>query len=92
MNGEVDIYRYWIHKCRKRRKMNESLILDSIIKNTRKRNNVEMECKAIKERTPRSLKRHKLLHRDDNGDLKEHTTSLTLWCLLNVNQESRNNR
>ena len=50
-----------------------------------------MECKATKDRTPRSVKRHKLLHRDNNGDLKECTTSQTLWCSLCVNKEPRNN-
>ena len=92
VNGEVDIYRYCIFKRRKRGKINNSLVLDSIVKKTRKRTNIKMDFKAIKDCTPRSLKRHKLLHRDDNGDLKEHATSLTLWCLLHVNQEPRNNR
>jgi len=92
VNGEVDIYRYWTYKRRKRRKMNNLLILDSIVKKTRKRTNIEMESKPINDRTPRSVKRHKLLYRDDNGDLKEYTTSHTLWFLLYVNQEPRNNR
>ena len=90
VNGEVDIYRYWTYKRRKRRKMNNLLILDSIVKKTRKRTNIEMESKPINDRTPRSVKRHKLLYRDDNGDLKEYTTSHTLWFLLYVNQKPRN--
>ena len=56
------------------------------------RTNVEMECKATKYCTPRHVKRHKLLCRDNNGDLKEHAASQTLWCSLHVNQEPRNNR
>ena len=92
VNGEVDIYRYCIFKRRKRGKINNSLVLDSIVKKTRKRTNIKMDFKAIKDCTPRSLKRHKLLHRDNNGDLKEHTTSQTLWHLLYVNQEPRNTR
>ena len=85
VNGEVDICRYWIYKHRNRRKMNNSLVLYSIVKNIRKRTNDEMECKATKDRGPRSLKRNKLLCRDDNGDLKECTASQTLWCSLCVN-------
>ena len=71
--------------------MNNSLVLDSIVKNTRKRTNNELECKAMKDRTSRSMKWNKLLHHYDNGDVKEHTGSLTLWRSLCVNQEPRNN-
>ena len=68
VNGEVDIYRYWTYKRRKQRKMNNLLILDSIVKKTRKRTNIEMESKPINDRTSRSVKRRKLLCRDNGGD------------------------
>ena len=55
-NGEFYIYSCWTYKRRKRRKMNNSLILDSIIKKTRKYTNVEMESNAIKYHTPRFVK------------------------------------
>ena len=35
-NGEVDVYRYWMYTRQKRRNTNNSLILDPIVKNTRK--------------------------------------------------------
>ena len=73
--GEVDVHR----------KMSSLLILDYVLKKTRKRTNVEMDSKVIKYCTPRSMKRHKQSYRDSNGNLKEHTTSIILWCLLHVN-------
>ena len=52
VNREVDIYCYWTYKRQKRRMMNNLFFLDSIVKKTRKRTNIEMESKAIKDRTP----------------------------------------
>ena len=76
----------------KKRKINNSLIIDSIIKKTRERSNIELESTSVNDHTPRSVKRRKLLYCEVNGDLKEYTTSLTLWYLLYVNQEPRDNR
>ena len=67
-NGNFDIHRYWTCKSRKRRKVSNYFILDSVAKNARKRTNVEIESKATKNRTPRSVKRHKLSCRYNNGD------------------------
>ena len=38
----------------------------------------------------RSVRKHKLIYRDDDGHLKEFQTCHTLWYLLYVNQEPRN--
>ena len=78
VSGEVDAHCYWICKRRKRRKMSNSLVLDSVVKSTRKCTNVEMECKSMKDRAPRSVKRHKLSYRGNNDDFKERTASQTL--------------
>ena len=88
-DGEVDINRYWNYKRRRRRKTNASQILTAIIKKTRKR---KIDEPLVYNCRTRSVKKHKLMYRDDDGNLKEFTTSHTLWYLLYVNQEPRNKR
>ena len=89
VDGEVDINRYWNYKRRRGRKTNASQILTAIIKKTRKR---KIDEPLVYNCRTRSVKKHKLMYRDDDGNLKEFTTSHTLWYLLYVNQEPQNKR
>ena len=79
VNGEIDIHRYWMYQRQKQRKDQQLKTLKSIIQkhqNENKRNNEEYFISPRK--TLRSVKRHKLIYRDINGNLKEHIPFNTL--------------
>ena len=88
VNGEIYLHRCWIHKCLLGSNTNASYVFDSIIEKERIRNNDESS--RSEDRLSRSVQKHKLLYRDDNGDVKEFKTSHILWYFLYVIQESKN--
>ena len=90
VDGEIDVHHHWMYKRRQRKKRKESDLMNFIIGKKRKRSSKELN--TPKEDRYRSVKKHKLLYRDDNGNLQEFKTSHTLYFLLYVNQEPRNTR
>ena len=71
VNGEIDSHRYWMHKRGKIRKDELSKTLESIIQNhLNKRGTLNEESFMSPRKRVRSVKNHKLSHRDSNGDLK----------------------
>lgn len=76
INGEIDIHHYKIYMHQKQRNIKNLRTLDSLINKTRKRSNIELESPLLNDHKPRSVKKHKLLYRDDDGTRKniEHLT------------------
>ena len=90
VDGKIDIPRYLYY----RRKLDDQIELSQSISNglNIKRKFDEGQSPIVRPRKKRSVKRHKLLVRDDDDSLRELTPKDTLWYLLYVHTPSRNDR
>ena len=90
VDGKIDIPRYLYY----RRKLDDQIELSQSISNrlNTKRKFDEGQSPIVQCRKKRSVKRHKLLVRDDDDSLRELTPKDTLWYLLYVHTPPRNDR
>ena len=91
INGRFDITRYLYF----RRTLDHYEDVDHIISNNasrKRRISIKMENQRKKARAPRSVKRHKVLVRENDGSLREILPTDTLWYLLYVAHPPQNKR
>ena len=91
VDGSIDILRY---KCYKRRCDDYDKSIGMLrMRALKKRKLADIEMSKPKKRAKkRSVKRHKLIVRDNDGTLREIRPTDTLWYLLYVNQPPLNER
>ena len=91
VNRRFDITRYLYF----RRTLDHYEDVEDIISNNasrKRRSSSKMEIPRKKARMPRSIKRHKLFVRDNDGSLREILPTDTLWYLLYVAHPPQNKR
>ena len=80
INGEIDLFRYRAYKNRRRR---QNLRFHRLQELMDSRDQQQPNSKRIlPKRARRSVKKHRLLVRGTDGQLKEYTTKDTLWYQL----------
>ena len=89
VDGQIDIARYMYYRRRIDGISSNQLLISLLSKNSSAIANGRMKSK---QRKSRSVKRYKLLVRDDNGELRELLPTDTRWYQLYVQSEPLNNR
>ena len=89
VNGQIDTVRYTYYRRRKDDIQNSNYIISNI---TSKKRIFDALPTSKKLNTKRSVKRHKLLIRDDDGQLIEQTLKDSHWYKLYVQNSPRNTR
>ena len=93
INGKVDLSRYYFYK-RRRNEMDDSLdvLVMTMFRKKRKFDDIDDNSSKSSNSSKRSVKKHKLLVRNDDGSLRELTPKDTLWYCLYVQSPPQNER
>ena len=95
VNDELDLARYLIY-CWRINEINDAMSaahqIYSNIQEQKKRKFDSMEVKSSKRTCIRTVKKHRILVRENDGSLREVKPQDTLWYLLYVRQPPRNKR
>ena len=89
VNGQIDTVRYTYYRRRIDDMQNSNYIISNI---TSKKRRIDALPTTRKLNAKRSVKRHKLFIRDDNGQLSELTSKDSHWYQLYVQSSPRNTR
>ena len=88
IDGELNLYRYQAYRQRIDRRRLQTSRIKSLRSNIASQLNSSHQKRVVK-RTPRTVKKHRLFVRGDNGELREYTMKDTLWYMLYCSQDVR---
>ena len=86
IDGHIGLQRYTAYRCKKNRNQAQTNGLKSILQMKYKK---KITTISIIQRKIRSIKKHQLWVRDDDGQLREFKYTDTLWYLLYVKEPPR---
>ena len=89
IDGHIDMQRYTAYRRKKNRRQAQTNGLKSIVQMKYKKNITTI---SIIKRKPRSIKKHRLWIRENDGQLRELKYTDTLWYLFYLKEPPRNNR